>query len=400
MQNCLQLLVLTGFFLLTSACQSDKSASAASSAAGPKPRQVRLIRASEEQVARAIEATGTLAAQDRVDLAMKVTGRVATLTVDLGDHVTKGQVIASLEPTELRIGIEQSTAALQQARSRLGLMSEDESTRVDPLKTATVKQAAATLNEARLDRQRAQQLFDQKLIARSDLDAAVAAFQVAEGRYQDSLEEIRTRQGVLAQRQSELQLARQRLTDASLRSPMDGAVAERHASVGQYLAAGSPVVTIVRINPLRLRIPIPERAASGVRVGQQVKLRADEDSTEYFGRVARLSPSIDETNRTLMVEAEVPNPRGLLKPGTFVRAELVTQSNQPALFVPATAIVTFAGLEKVITVSQGKSVERLVKTGRKDAVRVEIVEGLKAGEEIVLRPGNLVGGQPVVVAQK
>lgn len=399
MPNRKQFQILAGCLLFTCACQTDRPASAAASAtSGAKPRQVRLVAAFEEQVTRAIEATGTLAARDRVDLAMKVTGRLETLVVDLGDRVTRDQVIATLEPTELRIGVEQASASLEQARSRLGLMSDDKGTRVDPLKTATVKQAAAALNEARLDRQRAQQLFDQKLVARSDLESVVAAFQVAEGRYQDAFEEIRTRQGVLAERQSDLQLARQKLLDAALRSPMDGAVAERQASVGQYIAAGSPVVTIVRMNPLRLRIPVPERAASGVRVGQQVKLRADEDSTEYFGRVARLSPAIDETNRTLMVEAEVPNPRGILKPGTFVRAELVTQSNQPALFVPATAIVTFAGLEKVITVEDGKSVERLVRTGRKDASKVEIVEGLKPGEQVVVRPGNLVGGQRVVVA--
>lgn len=358
-----------------------------------------MVAAVEERVTRAIEATGTLAAQDRVDLAMKVTGRLAILTVDLGDRVSKGQVIAALEPTELKIGIEQAEAALQQARSRLGLRRDGTGDRIVPDETATVKQAAATQREAKLNRDRARQLFEQKLIARSDLDSAESAFQLQEARYQDAVEEIRNRQGILAQRQSELQLAKQRLSDASLKSPMDGAVAERQASVGQYIAAGSPVVTIVRIHPLRLRLAVPERAASAVRVGQPVKLRADEDSTEYYGRVARLSPAIDEATRTLMVEAEVPNERGMLRPGTFVRAELVAQSNQPAVFVPATAIVTFAGLEKVITVDKGKSVERLVTTGRKDTAKVEITGGLKAGEQVVVRPGSLVGGQPVIVAQ-
>ena len=349
---------------------------------------------------RVIEATGTLAAQDQVQLAMKVTGRIAEITVDLGDRVTKGQVIARLETTDLRLGVEQAKAALQQARTRLGLPADGGNNKVDINGAPLVMQAKATLNEAKLSRNRAQQLFDFKLIARSDYDSAVATYQVAEARYEDALEEIRNRQAVLAQRQSEFALAEQRLADATLRSPLDGAVMERQASAGQYLAAGAPVVSVVRMHPLRLRLRIPERAAADVRIGQAVKIYVDGDVDEHFGRVARLSPSIDEGNRTLLVEAEIANERGSLRPGTFARAELITASDRPAVFAPANAIVTFAGLEKVIVVEDGKSVEKLVKTGQRDGEKVEITEGLNAGDQVIVRPGNLVGGQPVVISQR
>lgn len=359
-----------------------------------------MVTATSERVTRAIEATGTLAAQDQIALAMKVAGRIETLTVDLGDRVRQGQVIATLDSTELRIGVQQAEAALQQARSRLGLVPEGSGERVVPERTATVRQAKATLEEARTNRERIQKLFDAKLVARSDLDVAVAGFQVAEGRYQDAIEEIRNRQGVLAQRRSELDLAKQQLADAVLRSPIDGAVFERQASVGQFIAAGAPIATIVRLHPLRLRLPIPERAAGSVREGQQVRVRADEDANTYYGRITRLSPAIDQTNRTLLVEAEIPNERATLRPGAFVRADVITEGDQPAVFVPASALVTFAGIEKVITVEDGKSVERTVKTARKHSDKVEIAEGLKAGEPVVVRPGNLVGGQPVLVVQR
>jgi RND family efflux transporter MFP subunit len=359
-------------------------------------REVKTMVAVEEQVTRAIGATGTLEPQDQLALAIKVSGRIQSLAVDLGDRVRKDQVIAELEPTDYRIQVEQATAALEQARTRLGLLPDGPNVRVDPEETALVRQAKATLNEARLKRDRAQQLFEDSLVARSDLDTAVAAYAVAEGEYENAVEEIRNRQGMLAQRKSELDLAQHQLDQTVVRSPIDGSVAARQGSIGQFVPAGTPIFTIVRTHPLRLHLPIPERAASDVYVGQQVKLKVERDENEYYGRVTRLSPAIDQTNRTLLVEAEVPNQHGRLRPGAFVRAELITKAGAPALFVPAKALVTFAGIEKVFIVEDGKSVEKQVQTGRKDSEKVEITSGIKPGDVVVSEPGNLVGGQPVV----
>jgi membrane fusion protein (multidrug efflux system) len=157
------------------------------------------------------------------------------------------------------------------------------------------------------------------------------------------------------------------------------------------------VATLVKTHPLRLQLAVPERASVDVRVGQQVRVSVDGDPGVHGGRVVRLSPSIQEQNRTLTVEAEVPNPAGTLRPGSFTRAEIVIAADQPAVFVPRSAVVVFAGIEKVLLVRDGKAEERRVVTGRREKDRVEIVEGLKAGEPIVVQPGNLAGGQAVVV---
>ncbi|MEX2264398.1 MAG: efflux RND transporter periplasmic adaptor subunit [Bryobacteraceae bacterium] len=383
--------------LLTAGCQMENPAAAASNP-DRKPRKVQLTAAAEDLVPRGIEVTGTLAARDQVQLAMKVPGRVADLLVDLGDRVRKGQQLARLDPADLELAVRQAVAALQQARSRLGLPPNGKDDRVNVEETPIVRQAAAMLNEAKLNRDRAQQMFEQKLIARADYDTTVATFQVAESRYHESVEEIWNRQAMLAQRRSELQLARQMLSYATLVSPIDGAVLDRQASVGQYLPGGAPVVTVIRIHPLRLRLPVPERAAAGVRVGQKVLVRVDQDPAAYEGQVSRISPAIDQTNRTLLVEAEVPNQQGRLSPGAFVRAEIITVAAEPALFVPASALVTFAGIHKVFTVENGRAVEKTVQTGRKSAKRVEIAEGLKPGDQVVVRPGNLAAGQPVTTA--
>ena len=391
-------LALSGVLLLVAGCGSDSTASTPKTARqAAKPREVRVVPAIEDRVARTVGVAGTLAADDQIVLGLKVPGRVSEIAVDLGSRVRRGQVVARLDPTDFRLRVDQAHAALQQARVRLGLQPDGADDRIVAERTAIVRQARALLDEARLTRERFASLFQQELIARAQLDAAEAAFQVAEGRYQDAIEEVRNRQAILVQRRTELELTRQALADTELQAPADGMIRERRASVGEFLAAGTPIATLVKMHPLRLQLAVPERAAVGVRVGQEVRVSVDGDSGAHAGRIVRLSPSIQEQNRTLSVEAEVPNASGALRPGSFARAEIVIAADQPAVFVPASAIVVFAGIEKVLLVSDGKALERRVVTGRREKDRVEIVEGLRAGEPVVAQPGNLTGGQPVVV---
>ncbi len=364
---------------------------------GPPAREVRVVPAAERTLARTIVATGTLAAEDQLALSAKVAGRVELIDIDLGSRVRRGQAIAQLDQTDFKLRIEQAEAALQQARARLGLVPAGKDERVDPEQTAVVRQARAVLDEARLTRDRSVKLLEQQLIARAQLDTAQANLQVAEARYQDSLEEVRNRQAVLAQRRSELDLARQQLTDTVVLAPVDGAVSQRLTSRGEYLAAGAPIATLVRIHPLRLRVSVPEREASGVRIGQMVRLTIEGDQTVYSGRVVRIAPIVQELNRTLAVEAEVPNERGVLRAGAFARADIVTDAAQPIVTVPASALIVFAGVEKVLVVRGGKTAEVRVQTGRRLGEEIEIVDGLKRGEPVVDKPGNLTGGQAVSV---
>lgn len=384
--------------VLLSGCP-DRSAVSGEEPKGkaPAPREVRVTPAVARTVARKVSATGTLAADDQVVLGTKVAGRLAEVAVDLGTRVQRGQMIGTLDQSDFKLRVDQAEAALQQARVRLGLAPTGGDERVDPEQTAIVRQARAVLDEARLTRDRSAKLIEQGLIARAQLDSAEASLQVAEGRYQDALEEVRNRQAIIAQRRSELDLARQQLTDTVILSPLDGAVSLKQASVGEYLAAGAPIATLVRVHPLRLRMPVPEREGGGVRVGHAVTLTVEGDPTVYRGRVVRLSPIVQEQNRTLLVEAEVPNERGFLRPGSFARAEIMTEVSQSVLTVPASAIIVFAGVEKVLVVREGRTAEVRVTTGRRLGEDVEIVEGLKRGEAVVARPGNLVGGQPVTV---
>jgi RND family efflux transporter MFP subunit len=190
-------------------------------------------------------------------------------------------------------------------------------------------------------------------------------------------------------------LAREQLAATVLRAPFAGRIRERPATIGQYLAAGTPVVTLVRVHPLRLRLEVPEREAASVRARQPVRVTVEGDPTVYTGRLVRLSPAISEDNRTLLVEAEVPNDPPRLRPGAFARADIVVDSATPALLVPASAVVSFAGIDKLFAVEHDRAVERRVTLGRRAGDLVEILDGVKAGEPVVLQPGTLVAGDAV-----
>ena len=393
------LLTFVAFALLfLTSCKSDYQASARQGAPGAAKaaRQVKTTAVVESPFGETVTANGTLAAFDQTTVSVKVPGRLKSIAVDLGTVVSKGQVIAQVEPEDYKLRVQQAEASLSQARARLGLDPAGNDDVINPEQTATVRQARAVLDEARFNRDRAQKLVEQGIIAKAEFDTANATFKVAEGRYQDAYEEIRNRQGVLAQRRSELALARQQLQDTAVIAPLDGVVQEKRTSAGEYLAAGAPVVNIVRIDPLRLRAEIPERESHTVRTGQNVRVTVEGDATVYVGQIMRLSPVIAQQNRMLVVEADVRN-NGKLRPGAFAHAEIVTNDAKMAVTVPNNAIVTFAGIEKVLVVQNGKALEKPITTGRRNGEFTEIVTGINVGEKVILEPGNLQTGQEVEV---
>lgn len=399
MSNWLKVLLCLMAAMALASCKSDYQASQRQ---GVRPgdakaaRQVKTTAVAETPFGETVTANGTLAAFDQTTLSVKVPGRLGSISVDLGSVVKRGQVIAQISPEDYSLRVQQAQAALAQARVRLGLSPDGNDDAIDPEKTSTIRQARAVYDEARFNRDRAAKLVEQGVIAKAEFDSVNSAFKVAEGRYQDAYEEVRNRQGVLAQRKSELALAQQQLKDTSVVAPLDGVVQEKRASVGEYLAAGAPVVNVVRMDPLRLRAEIPERESRAVHAGQDVRVTVEGDANVYLGKIMRLSPVIAEQNRVLMVEADVRN-NGTLRPGSFAHAEIVTNDAKMAVTVPNNAIVTFAGIDKVIVVQNGKALERPITTGRRSPEFTEIVNGVNVGEKVVIDPGNLQSGQAVEV---
>jgi RND family efflux transporter MFP subunit len=345
---------------------------------------------------RAIPVTGTLAAQEQSVLSAKVSGRLQRLEVDLGSVVRQGDLLAQVEPRDYELRLQQAAAALAQARTALGLPLEGDDDQVEVEQASTVKQAAAVLDEAAKNLQRVRNLSRAGIASPSELDAVEAAHTLARARHDTAVEEARTRLATLAQRRAEFEIARKQLADASVRAPFDGAVQARLASVGEFVGSGVPILRLVKTDPLRLRLEVPERESIHVRLGQSVRVLVEGDTNAYAGRLARLSPALSELSRIMLVEADVPR-EGSLRPGLFARAQIVIRERDEALGVPAAALTTFAGLEKVVLLRDGRALEKVITTGRHEGNWVEVLAGLKAGETVVLDPAGLRTGQRVII---
>ena len=217
------------------------------------PKQVKVARVTEKPLERTTAALGSLAAFDQATISVKVPGRLRSITVDLGSIVQRGQLLAQIEPQDYQLRVQQAEAAVAQARVRLGLPTAGTNDNIDQEQTSVVRQARVLAEESRANRDRLASLLEQGITPRAQLDTAEASYKVALSRLEDAREEIHNRRAVLAQRRSELEIARQQLADISVHAPFDGAIQEKRASVGEYLAAGAPLATIVRMDPLRLR---------------------------------------------------------------------------------------------------------------------------------------------------
>jgi RND family efflux transporter MFP subunit len=360
-------------------------------------REVRTARAALAGWERSVRVSGELVAFEQATLSAKVPGRLAPITFDLGTRVARGDVLARVDPRDYELRVEQALAALQSARARLGLSADGEDDAVTPEDAAIVRGARAQLSDATRERDRARDLLKGGVGAQATVDAAETRVLAAESALQDALEEVQNRRATLAQRRADIALARQQLEDAQVRAPFDGVVAARLAGAGDYLTAGAPIARVLRFDPLRLRLDVPEREAAGIQAGQSVRVLLEGAAEPVTGKLVRTAPELGARNRTLRVEAELANPDGALRPGSFARAEIVVDAEAQTLTVPAGALVRFAGIDKVIVVEGGKAVERRVTVGRTDGARVEVLDGLAAGDEVVLAPGNLPGGSAVRV---
>jgi len=321
-----------------------------------KSRPVRVVRAELRPMERTLQVTGMLSAHDEATVAAQVAGQIEKNHVDVGDRVTAGQELALIDTTSYEALARQSAANLLKAK-------------------ASATNAAQNLK-------RIQELQQEKIASTSELDLAVAE----SGKTQADVTSAEAANAI-----AQLSLDRSRV-----KAPFSGAVAARIAGVGNYVAVGTPIFRIVKTDPLRLRLDVPERDSAALRVGQGVRVRVEGDTNIHTGQIARVAPALRETDLMLQVEADVPN-RGGLRAGLFARAQIVVNEHEPGVSVPANAVVVFAGLEKVIVVRGNKAMEKNVITGRREGNWVEIVSGLGTGETIALDPSGLRTGQAVTI---
>jgi len=327
---------------------------------------------------------GSLVADEVSVVGARVAGRVAEAPVDLGDITREGDLLVLLDQADFRLEVVQAEAQLAQTRAAVGLRSDDPVEKLDRERSPPVRQEKALWDEARANLQRAQSLIARDALTEADREQLEASERVAEARYSAALNSVSEKIALIHVRESELAIARQRLVDAEIRAPFTGLIQQRHVAPGAYVKVGDPIVTVVRTSPLRFRGTMPERHAQELELNNEVRLHIDSLSEPLVVHVTRISPSLDVLSRSLLFEAEVNNSEGLLRTGLFAEAEVVLNTDTQAIAVPSSAIVEFAGAEKVWKVTDGTAREQIVFTGARRGDQVEILDGLTSGDQILL----------------
>ncbi len=363
-------------------------------AAAPVAVEVTTAPAINRELPRFFEATGSLAGDQQTDVAPSIAGKVVATGVDLGSYVKRGQMILRLDEVDLKLRVEQAQAQLDQAKGALRQAEEKVGIRpgqkFDLYRVPEVESARVAYELAEKNLRRAERLIESGDIARSFYDEQRARHDQLKEQHEVALSKARqdfaavaTARANVSNAESQLGLAKRNLSYALVYSPIDGYVSERTADLGEYVSPTTKVATVVRINPLRIRIDIPEQAIPEVQLGQSVSVTTSAWPDQNFsGRIARISPNVTPASRTLTVEAEIENNSGALKPGQFATVRILAPRPVAAVLVPARAVRTESGVSRLFVVKDGHAQQRLVQLGQTEGDLIEIRTGVAADEQV------------------
>ncbi len=351
-------------------------------------------------IQRQVELAGTLISPDQAKVSSEVSGVVREVIVELGDEVKPGSVLARLEPRELEIALRRAQSQLQQTEAQLGIYGSGSSEPLPDDQISAVRTASANRDDARAQAERATRLFQKGLLSQADYDTAHTRLKVTEAALQAALETVQAMKATLHDRRAAVELAQKKLNDAVIRAPIGGSVSERLVQPGEFIRENTPVVTIVQMNPLKLKTAIQEKYAAMMHPGLSAQFMVESVPDEVFpGRLAYISPAVDQSTRTFSVEILVNNSDRRLKPGFFAKGIIHTRSDDNVLAVPEAAVSTLAGESSVFVVEEDKVRKQTVTLGARVKDNIEILSGLEGNEMLATTNLNeLADGVSVAVA--
>ena len=395
LQVVVLVITLSGVALLASSCGGSKANvrnDETASAAQPVAVEVTTVPAIVRELPRFFEATGSLSGDEQTDVSPSIAGKVVAVGVEMGSFVRRGQTIVRLDDVDAKLRVQQTQAQVDQAKAALRQAEEKVGMRpgqaFEISKIPEVANVRVALELAEKNLRRSEKLIESGDISRSVYDQQKAqrdqlreVYEAAVSLARQNHAAVMTARANVANAESQLNLAKRSESYANVYSPIDGYVSDRPADLGEYVSTTTKVATVVRTNPLRVRIDIPEQAIPVVTVGQSVSVTTSAWPDQNFsGRIARISPNVTPTSRTLTVEAEIENGNGALKPGQFATVRILQARSAPAVLVPARAVRTESGVSRVFVIKDGYAQERQVQLGQTEGDLVEIKTGIAADE--------------------
>jgi multidrug efflux pump subunit AcrA (membrane-fusion protein) len=335
------------------------------------------------------------------NVAFLVSGKVIRVGPREGDYVRKGQVLAVIDATDYSLGVDAAAGGVAAARA---VLQKAEA----PARPEVLAQAKIAFERAQDEYRRMQQLYESKSLAPNDYEKFRAAYEASRQQYDQALagaqkEDRRQARAVYEQAVANEQLARKRLSDATLRAPTEGYVAARLVEVGDMAAAGHPVFQLVQLDPVEINVGVPETDIHLVRAGQKTTVRIPALPDDTFGGSVRvINVAADPSTRTYMVRISLPNRRRLLRIGMIAEVQIQSDRSNRVMSLPGNAIVRDPqGATNVFVYfpDQGRVYARRVETGTVYGTEVQIKSGLSGSEQVVVAgQDKLREGSPVSVA--
>jgi RND family efflux transporter MFP subunit len=371
--------VCAAFLPLVSSCSNGTAAKGTGKSDAVLAVHVEPVR--EESVRRTIEVVGTLAAADQVTISSEAEGRVSRIAADLGDRVSAGQVLLELDREKPQYNLEQQRASLARSLARYGATDPNSMPPIE--QTPDVQKAKAELEQAQKAYDRAKELNRRQLVSTQTLEDALAAQQTKQASYDAALQNAKNLSADIDASQAALKIAERQVRDTAIRAPFDGYVEKRLVNLGEYVRVQTPVMGVVRIDPLKVTAEIPEKMGPWIQDGQAVELFVDAFPDKPFaGKVSRISPVVNTSTRAFPFEALVPNPDAKLKPGTFARVRIVTSKVDQVLTLTYSSLQYRYGVNRVFVVDHDHLAMRELKVGERVGERIEVLEGVKPGETV------------------
>lgn len=343
-------------------------------------------------------ANGDIAPLMQVDLYPKVSGYLEKISVQIGDSVRQGQVVAQIDRAEFVQKVREIEAKVAQAKAAADEI--EAGTRSEEIRQAeeAVKQAQSRYDNAKTQRERMEALYEKKIISKKDFDNAATECTVYEAQLSSSQEQLKqlkegarreVREGSRAKlKEMEALLAQEqiRLQNTQIVAPFSGEIVRRNVDNGALVSPSTPLVTLVHVDTLKVLANVLEKDISLIKVGMKAKVLTEAYPDKPFeGTIVRINEALDLATRTLQAEINVPNPGRLLKPGMFARIEVVLKEKPDALAVPREAVLEEEGKRFVFLVEGNQAIRKPVVTGIEQDRLIEIVEGVKDGDKIVVR---------------
>ena len=360
-------------------------------------RTVKTETVRQTTVKRSVEVVGTLAAVDQVTISSEAEGKVSRILADLGDRVTGGQALIQLDNEKQQYNFDQQKAALERTLAQYGAPDPQHLPEIE--KTPDVQKANADLVQARQAYDRASELFKKTLVPRQTLDDAETTLQSKKAGYESALQSAKNLRASIQASEASMKLADRQFRDTLIRAPFEGYIERRLVNLGELVKMQMPVMAVVRVDPLKVTAEIPEKMAPWISDGQPVELHVDAYPAQAFtGKVSRISPAVNTATRSFPFEALVPNKDALLKPGTFARVHIESGKADDVLTLSYGALQYRYGVNRAFVVQGDTLSARELKVGDRLGDRIEIISGVKAGEQVAVTDiEKLVDGTKVSV---